>query len=318
MRIGEIKQKIDKVLNVNKIIEIKVTNLGGASVLYIIDNYIDIVDVLETLCDQKWTGLNKDDIEKITTKYPNGSNGAFTAEDYNKLNSYVNLINSKLPIFYSVLESLVEVQSEQLINIKLSENIDSLNELEKFNQKLSKLFKKFNLGGEFKFNGFDKGSSWYEILITSTALYKYFLACLGVAFAIVQLKKTYYESEQAKLSYLTSLKQEEKPTEDSQKKYSDRYIEISLEEKIKEVVSTVKEKNGKEELELVNNLVMATKDLVSLLGEGVEFHLSLNPPEYASETSGILNIDYSKMPKIEEVKKVKEVESPKVTENNEK
>jgi hypothetical protein len=60
---------------------------------------------------------------------------------------------------------------------------------------------------------------------------------------------------------------------------------------------------------------MATKDLVKLLGDGVEFHLSFNPPEYANEKLGILNIDYSKMTEVEvdKNKKPKQVEAPKLT-----
>jgi hypothetical protein len=211
---------------------------------------------------------------------------------------------------------MVEKQEEQVINIKLPEKIKNITDLDIFNKELITLFKKFNLQGEFQFKGFDKGTSWYEILITGTALYKYFLACLAVAYSIVLLKKTYFESEQAKLNYLTCLDSGKKPNEVDQKKYSEKYIEVSLEEQIKKIISEVKERNGKEEPELLSNLVLATKDLVKQLGDGVEFHLSLNPPEYADEKSGYLSIDYSKMPKIEADgnKKTKQVEAPKTPE----
>lgn len=320
MRLGEIKQKIDLVINENKVIVVNAEpQYGGQAQL--VHNYSEILDVLEYMSTLEWSEVNKNEItEDLLAKYPKGNKEELLPqEEFNKLNSYVSRVNQKLPIYYSILQTMLTVQDEQIINIKLPENIKSLKDLDRFNQELEILFKKFNLAGEFQFKGFDKGSSWYEILITATALYKYFLACLAVAYSIVQLKKEYYKSELARLNYLTSIKDGEEHTESGQKDHSDRYIEVSLEEKIKNVVEEIKERNGKEKPELVSNLVMATRDLVKLLGEGVEFHLSFNPPQYATEKSGALNIDYSKMPKsiVEEKKEnPKAVGSPKKQETS--
>lgn len=320
MRLGEIKQKIDRVVNENKTIVLQnEAQYGGQAQL--ISNYSDVIDVLELISTLAWSDVkNSEIVQELLSKYPKGNKNELLPQDeFNKLNSYVNRVNQKLPVYYSILETMVSAQEEQMINIKLPEKIQTLKDLDSFNQDLEKLFKKFNLVGEFQFKGFDRGSSWYEILITATALYKYFLACLAVAYSIVQLRKEYYKSEQARLNYLACLRDQEAPTNEGQKAHSDRYVEVSLEEKIKKIVAEIKERNGKEEPELVNNLVMATRDLVELLGDGVEFHLSFNPPEYANEKSGILNIDYSKMPKIEESKneKPKAVEAPKLAEKSE-
>ena len=315
MRLGEIKQKIDRVIAENKNIQLKSEPLYGGQAQKV-ENYSEVIEVIEYISKLEWSDVkNLEVVEGLLSQYPKGNfTEVLPQDEFNKLNSYVSRINSKLPIYYSILETMVKKQDEQIINIKLPPKINTLSDLDKFNKDLEFLFKKFNLSGEFQFKGFDRGTSWYEILITGTALYKYFIACLGVACGIVHLKKTYYESEQAKLNYLTSIQDGGKANDADQKLYSDKYIDVSLEAKIKEVVSEVKDRHGKEEAELINNLVMATKDLVKELGEGVEFHLSLNPPEYANEKSGRLNIDYSKMPKIEsnEVKETKQVEAPKI------
>jgi hypothetical protein len=231
MRLGEVKQKIDRVIDENKMINIKYQpQYGGQAQL--VENYSEIIDALDYLSTLSWSEIKHVEIVKdLLNKYPKGhKDQLLPIEEFNKLNSYVTRINQKLPIYYSILESMTTIQEQQVINIKLPESIRSIKDLEKFNLDLESLFKKFNLAGEFQFVGLDKGSSWYEIFITATALYKYFLACLAVAYAIVKLKKEYYNSELAKLNYLTCLKENEKPNLDEQKKYSGRYIEVSLEE----------------------------------------------------------------------------------------
>ena len=80
-------------------------------------------------------------------------------------------------------------------------------------------------------------------------------------------------------------------------------IEAKLREDLSGIISEINDTNGKTREELEFQLINATKDLVKELGEGTEFHLSLNPPPYAKEEGGMLKIDYSKMPKPEIQKK---------------
>ena len=69
--------------------------------------------------------------------------------------------------------------------------------------------------------------------------------------------------------------------------------------------------NGHAKDELFNKVVIATKELVKEMGDGVEFHLSLNPPAYASEESGTLTIDYKKIKDEinQQVEKSKQIEA---------
>lgn len=308
MRLGEIKQKIDRVISEDKIIVIKNKPLYGEQAQKV-TNYSEIIDVLEYLVTLDWNDIESSEIsEQLLNKYPKGnSTEIIPLEDFNKFSSFVGRINDKLPLYYSILETMVEKQDEQMINIKLSENINTLPELEKFNKDLNAVFKKFNLAGEFQFKGFDIGTSWYEILIIGVALYKYFIACLAVALAIVRLKKEYYDAEQSRLSYLASLREGEEATDGGRKKFANRYIEVTLEEKIREVIEKIGDTNGKSKEEIASHLVMATKSLVEQLGEGVEFHLSLNPPQYAEEKATELVIDYSKIPRIDRNKEPKQI-----------
>ena len=320
MRLGEIKQKIDRVISENKIIVIKNEPLYGEQAQKV-TNYSEIMDVLELLSGLEWNDVQNSEItEQLLRKYPKGNvSEMLPLADYNILTAFIGRINEKLPFYYSILETMVEKQDEQIINIKLSEKVNSLTDLEKFNKDLSSLFKKFNLAGEFQFKGFDNGTSWYEILITGVVLYKYFIACLAVAFAIVELKKTYYDAEQSKLNYLASLRGGEEATEEGRQKFTDRYIKIYLEEKIKEVIEKIGDTNGNAKPEITSHLVMATNELVKQLGEGVEFHLSLNPPQYAREEINSLAIDYKKMPKIDaENSKPKQISIPKEDKQDEK
>lgn len=318
MRLGEIKQKIDRVSNASNQIEVNhEPQFGGQAQL--VKKYSEIIDVLELFVELKLTDTNQSSLENLISEYPKGNQDELLNQvKFNELNSMVNQLNSKLPIYYTFLETMVPEQEEQVVNIKLPRDINDLKELNEFNKELLDLFKKFNLSGEFKLKGFDKGTSWYEILVTGTALYKYFLACLAVAYSILQLKKIYYESEQAKINYLASLKKDEKFSEDGQKKYSDNIIEVTIREEVKKAIENIKETNGKTPEELATNLVMATKKLIDKLGEGVEFHLSLNPPKYANEEKTGLVIDYAKMPKPIEEKTQKQLKAKYEDETSEK
>lgn len=84
-------------------------------------------------------------------------------------------------------------------------------------------------------------------------------------------------------------------------------MDLYLSKKAYGVVDEIKETKGESRESAHNKLLMATKELIKELGDGVEFHLSLNPPEYAEETAGSLTIDYKKMPAIETKKELKQI-----------
>jgi hypothetical protein len=309
MRLGEIKNIIKACLNDNDQIHIlNEAQYGGQAQL--VQNYQEIIAALDVLHDQSWNDLDYAPIEEIKEQHDVTTNPVLLSqEEFNKVNSYVSAVNQKLPVFIGLLETMVEEQDPQIINIKLPEKIKSIEDLQKFNKRLIEIFKRFNLAGEFEFKGLDKGTSWYEILITAPLLYAYFIACLKLASSVLNLKKTYYDGEIARLTY-EAMKEKAK-----EEKSKEEWVEIIMEKQIENGIDTaineVKERNGKTPEELKTLLVNATKELVKELGEGTEFHLSFNPPEFAKETNGALEIDYKKMPKINPEVEVKKIEASK-------
>ena len=313
MRLGEIKNILDEVLDEsNKIhIENEVAYGGQAQK---ITNFGQIISALDILSAQSWNDTSYAEIENIKKQYKKTpSIATLETAQFNQLNSYINAINQKLPLFYSILESLVEEQDEKVINIKLPEGIESLEELDTTNKRLEDILKLFNVDGQFQFQGFDKGSLWYVLMAAGPLSYGFLIGCLNVAQEYLKAKTEYFKSEEAKISFQAALQgKEDKFTFE---KYQEGWLSIFIKDKVKKVIEEIGQTNGASNEELHTKLVKATTNLVAELGEGTEFHLSLNPPEYASEEKGaILKIDYQKIkalvPKKEkETKQLKEAEA---------
>jgi len=66
--------------------------------------------------------------------------------------------------------------------------------------------------------------------------YRFFLSCLKIAKEFLETTKVYYESKKAKLDYLASLKKDEKFEEKQFKTYTDKRIELEIEDKIQETI----------------------------------------------------------------------------------
>jgi len=312
MRLGKIRNIVTEATNTADQIAIE-SEAVFAGQAYMISNYSVLVGALEVVSNQEWNDADFSTVRAIIDKYNLSATQTVTSAEYDQLNAYISLVNQKLPIFLGVIETMVEEQDPKTINIKLPDNIKSIADLDKFNKRLVEIFKRFNLAGEFEFKGFDRGTSWYEILVTGELLYRYFLASMGVAIAVVHFKKTFYEAENAKLAYRAAVKNNEK----TEAEFLQEVISEKLESDVTEVIGVIEKTDGKTAPELHGQLVTATAELVKELGHGTEFHLSLNPPKYANENaSGSLTIDYSSMPKLEEKKEVKTLEAGKAADKD--
>lgn len=310
MRLGKIRNIVSEVVNSADQIAVEAEAVFGGQA-YKISQYNDLIEALEVVSEQEWNDVDFSPVKAILSKYNDSPIQTVTNTEYDQINAYIAAVNQKLPIFLGIIKTMVDDQDSKTINIKLPDNIKTIADLDKFNKRLVEIFKRFNLAGEFEFKGFDRGTSWYEILITGELLYRYFLACMGVAIAIVHFKKTFYEAENAKLAYKAAVKKINK----SETQFLNEVISEKLEADITEVISEIEKTDGKTAPELHSELVTATTELVKELGHGTEFHLSLNPPSYVNENgSGSLTIDYSNMPKLEDKKEVKTIESGKTKE----
>ncbi len=312
MRLGEIKQKLDEVISTKGILSIQNEPLYAEQAQKVL-NYGDLLDALEIIARFDWNDLSKDQLQTIISKYPKESVAIMELADFNTFSAYIGKINEKLPLFYSILEDMVDEQDEQIINVKLPKKLVSLEELSQFNGRINTLFKSFQIDGEIKFCDFDKGSSWYEILVTGYFAYRYFLACLKVAQEYLKAEKEYFSSKEAEISYQTaklalenlqkkSLREDKAIDVLSLEEYKENWLTNFIRENIKTLVEEeIKELNGGTSEEIQTRFVVATTALVKELGEGTEFHLSLNPPEYAKEQAGKLVIDYKKLRTVAEI-----------------
>ena len=108
------------------------------------------------------------------------------------------------------------------------------------------------------------------------------------------MKKTFYEGENARLAYKAHSKKESDKTKEE---FLDTVAEEKIEEGVQTAMNEINDRNGKTEEELKVQLINATKELLKELDTGTEFHLSLNPPQYAREGESGLSIDYKSMPR---------------------
>jgi hypothetical protein len=319
MRLGEVKQVIDEVLDDNNQIVIEHNSIYGGQA-YLIDNFRELVVTYDIISDLAWNDVDNTQLDPVIIKYRDFPNPVQLEQaEFNLLNTYVSAVNQKIPYYYSILEEMVEDQDEQTINIKLPEKIDSFDDLSDLNKRLQKTLHFFNVDGEFSFQSFDKGSDWYVVVTQGLLSSAYLISCLKIAQEILKLRTEYFKSEEAQISYEVAKGVSEKLTPS---KFQNDWIDKYLSAKVKEVMEEIVERNGAAETELQVKLIKGVTALVKEFDEGVEFHLSLNPPSFVDKVNGGLKIDYKKIRQIraEEDKKLgkgktKELAAP--TENEE-
>lgn len=313
MRLGELKNILDRVLSEdNKIVLEAIQKFGGQA--YEIENYADVVNALLELKTQDWNNTASGPFDEIVTKYGDSSKSQLlTNPEYNSLVQYVSAINTKLPLFYSIVENMVDIQNEQIINIKLPDKNDfSLEELSAINDRLDKMFKGISIDGGYTFKGFDIGTSWYEILLIGGITYKFFIAALKIAKEYFQAEKAYYESGEAKIHYEAAKADadaKKKLTDAEIQKYAKKVINSKIDMAIEQTIDDLPTKGEKGEN--ANKLKITVTAITNELNHGLEFHLSLNPPKYVDEENDRILIDYDEIRKIEaEKNKPKQIEKP--------
>ena len=207
--------------------------------------------------------------------------------------------------------------AEQTINIKLSESIHDLDGLTRANERLSKILDLYNVDGQFDFKGFDRGSEWYVIAAAGVLSYRFLIAGLDIAQKYFETRKSYFESEQAKLDLQAALDKDD-VTKTEMENYQKKRMEVLIKDEVAKAVKEIGIGSNNNN-ELTTKIIKATTKLIKELDEeGAEFHLSLNPPEYANEYMGTVTIDYSKMPVLKEKKQeeAKQIEAPKESKEN--
>jgi hypothetical protein len=317
MRLGEIKNTLENVLDEANKIVLEAENLYGGQI-FNIKNYKDIMNVLEILNDQEWNTIDKAIYEKLYEKYGNSvTSQQITPDEHTPLNAYITGLNKHVPYFYSIISTMVEEQDEKSINIKLPEKISNLKELSSYNDRMEKLLKQFNIDGQFEFQGFDIGTSWYIVIAIGISSYRVFIACLKLAQEYFKSKQEYYKSKEMELNYRAALLKQTDYSKEGLNKYIDNRLELGLEAKVEEIINYKVLEYSHEKPELTSKLLKGTKALAEELSKGTEFHLSLNPPSYVSEEDHSIIIDYDEIKKMNAKKDTSKQISNKVTNENE-
>lgn len=292
MRLGEIKSELKQVLDNNKKIIVKATQMYGGQ-LYKVDNFNLLIKNLKILHLQKWNNLNFSNMEVIINKYDTDKKEALLENpDYSNLQRYVSEINQYVPIFYGLLETMVPDQEEHIINVKLSDaQVKSLTALSGTNKDLETLLKTITVDGDYVFMGFDVGTSWYKILITGGVAYELVVAVIDLAQRFFGAIEKFYNAKEARLHYLAALKKE--PTEKELEEYATKVVDLKLDIAIEEVVTQLG--INPEDNESRTKVKKAVNLMIKQMNKGTEFHLSLNPPKYATEINGKITINYEEI-----------------------
>lgn len=313
MRIGIVKQQISQALGDQKQLSLQSVSIYGGQA-YKISGFKAKGKLIRSLLDLK---LINDDIYPADTKaifetFENIDTFELSTPEYNKLNSFVSQINAMLPMLDKIVSVFTPNQEEYIINIKLPDNIESLDDLNKFNDRIGNIFAKIGITKKngLVFRGFDNGSEWYQILIDDISFFKWVVVVIGIAWSCIKIRKDWFESEISRLT-LKSLKETEKS--DSKLEKKDEVVKRILDVKIREDISLAIDQGletfGKKKVEVKTQLENAVNAVIDEIDLGTEFHLSLNPPKDIAEIeeNGLTKIDYSQVYEI----KPKQEEKPK-------
>lgn len=299
MRLREVKRKIEE-LGSNGEITINLKQQLGN--FYVISDSSRLFHLLSFLSKQEWNNVDFSGIQEIidNTEALKNVEVMLDSNQYNKLVGYVNELNNRLPIFFGMINALSKEQSEFDINVKLSEKIKTIDDLDGLVAEVKDLEKYVILDGkQLGFAGFDVGSWWITLSAGCGAVYGFVMACVKLAQEVLKVQEQYYKTKEAKVHYRMTLKDDSKYTEDGLKKYCQEYCKKYLEEGAAEIANKLGNYNGASENEIKGKAKNATEKLVNIIGNGNEVHISLNSSNAVKETvDGKISVNYDELRKL--------------------
>lgn len=318
MRLGEIKNILDKYLTPEHIIALDVENNRGYGNQYVvIKNYNKLIFIENFVAEQGLIVQGREVFLNATKpNNPNSSEAIMQTGIVNQISQYINALNQFVRIYYLTLNTIVKPQDPQLLNIKLPDKDDfSIKDMEKLMQKLHVILngisEAIDVPASFDIVGVDSGSKWIEIKVNvgpecATKLFGIIMGILSIGIGTFELREHYYQSEEAKLSYEIIDKEYKK-----QIGFDDHVIRM-VDKKRDTDIETLLKKTDIKKPDAKNKMDTIVAHIVDALHDGVEFHPSLNPPEYIKEESGEIHIDYDKLHEIEaQAKKPKQITEDK-------
>lgn len=296
MRLREVKKKIEELGSDGKITVSLRRSLGN---FFIISNSRKLFFLLQFLSEQEWNQTDFAQIQAIidTAHALDNDEVMLDNAQYNHLNTYVNKVNEKLPIFFGIVDSLSDEQGEFDINVRLSDEIKTVDDLNGLIFEIKNLEKFANLDGKsLEFSGFDIGSWWISFSAGCGVVYGFIMACTKLAQEVLKTQEQYYKTKEARIHYQMTLEDGKKATETGLKKYCEKYCENYLEQGAAEIAQGIGKYNGISENEISEKAKNATKSLLKIIGNGNEIHVSLNGNQIVGETeSGNIQMNYEEL-----------------------
>lgn len=317
MRAVEAKYILDKIINEDKQVVVE-SQPGFNNSLFSISKIDDYVEFLYLISDLSFSDVKREEIEQLD--FIKNRRDNLNQEELNLLNSLINRSNSNLRVVYSTVDFFAEEQDSKLINIKIPENIKTLEDLSYFNKKIENIFKIFDYGNDknnYTFSGVDKGTAWIEIIINNINLHIDFTLSLHLALYFVENWNGYKNTPSFNINLNIFLSEDNgKNEKDYLEKYRDVFFEAELKKREFQDDNNL---NGRFENEKITSIMKGAKSIIAIMEEGSELRISYNPPNYIKDSKNFFEIDYKKLPKIEpkivEKKKKEELDSPKIQKN---
>ncbi|MEC1686997.1 hypothetical protein [Bacillus mojavensis] len=280
MRLRDMKYMLDKY---NSQIAITVSNSGHKKMITGLQKSLNAINELSCL------GFLDDDIKRFESLgniyHLRSPEDKVEVESLisNQIVSYINIVKEKLNGFITLIDKSMSKQDKNTVSVKLP-NFNTLDELEKFTKKLNKAFQSGitnkEIDGQFNLQGFDTGSMWMEILVSSSA------ALLILGKIIDAAQKIAINSQQylnAKALYERTVLQNEQVKK--QTEASDAFLE-GLQKSIN-AITDAEIKNVIEgsdySAEAIGEIKKSAELFAGLINDGAQFHPSLDAPPEAVE-----------------------------------
>lgn len=313
MRLGEIKSILDKKLTAErKIPLVTAAQPQMGNQYYNVVNFNDLIYIEQFITDLGINDLNRATFEKFVAD----KQSIISMQFFQQIQQYITQLNAKILFYYKILEKIVVSQDQHIINIKLPDKDLSFKDMEKLIKEFNIIFQGVaeatNIPAAFNIVGVDSGSKWLEVkIIAPIGLFAVVMGAMELSTNLFNIREAYYKSEEAKLSYevmVAKYKEEitfEKHVEEMAKQKQSDAIKCLLKD------NEIKLNNAESQMDIV------VSNITKVLKNGVEFHPSLNPPEYINDDSDVFHFDYTKFKEIQKQNaEAKQIESSKESEQN--